>query len=202
MSRKRFALRLFEPFFTTKGAEKGTGLGLAVVHGIASEHGGRVELVSPPGAGAVFRFVLPRAAAVPGAAPAPPGNGTLRDGSGARVLVVEDEDGARASLCEVLAALGYRVTAVASAEEAAALPAGTTFDLLLTDFRLPGASGADLARDLRARWPALEVILMSGYTADEAVRQSVSAGTMRFLQKPFDMDSLARELHAALASSA
>ena len=194
--------RIFEPFFSTKGATKDTGLGLAVVQGIAAEHGGSVDLVSAPGAGATFRFVLPRAADPAAAASLREAAGTPEGGRGARVLVVEDEDGARASLAEVLAALGYRVTAVASAEGVAALPAGATYDVLLTDFRLPGASGADLARELRARWPALRVILMSGYTADEAVRQGVSAGTMRFLQKPFDMDSLARELHAALASSA
>jgi len=122
-------------------------------------------------------------------------------GRGARLLVVEDEDVARASLGEVLALLGYDVTAVASAEEVAVLPAQATYDLLLTDFRLPGATGADLARELRARWPALKVILMSGYTEDETVRQSVATGAVRFLQKPFDMDTLARELRAALESS-
>ena len=193
--------KIFEPFFTTKGAEKGTGLGLAVVNGIVSEHGGRVELVTAPGAGATFRVVLPRPAVSPEDTPTRDAGGAPDGGRGERILVVEDEDGARASLSGVLAALGYQATAVASAEEVATLPALATYDLLLTDFRLPGATGADLARELQARWPALKVILMSGYTADEAVRQSVGTGVLRFLQKPFDMDTLARELRAALESS-
>ncbi len=190
--------RIFEPFFTTKGAEKGTGLGLAVVHGIATEHGGRVELVSAPGAGATFRVVLPRAAASPQSTPPRVVDGTPDGHHEKRILVVEDEEAARASLVEVLAALGYHVTAVASAEAVATLPAESTYDLLLTDFRLPGASGADLARELCGRWPALRVILMSGYTADEAVRRDVKKGALRYLQKPFDMEALARELRAAL----
>ncbi len=193
--------RIFEPFFTTKGVEKGTGLGLAVVHGIASEHGGRVELVTAPGAGATFRVVLPRAAVAPAGAPSRDTGEMPGRGPGAHLLVVEDEDATRTSLGEVLAMLGYEVTAVASAEEVATLPAQAKYDLLLTDFRLPGASGADLARELRARWPALKVILMSGYTADEAVRQNVSSGAVRFLQKPFDMETLARELSAALEAN-
>ncbi len=192
--------RLFEPFFTTKEAGRGTGLGLSVVHGIVSAHGGRIDLESAPGRGTTFRIVLPRAASgthliVSDAVVA----GELATGRGERVLLVEDEEAARAGLIEILTMLGYRVDAVGSAEEAGRLPAKPPFDLLLTDLMLPGASGSDLARGLRERWPGLKVILMSGYANDEAVRRGVAAGAVRFLQKPFDMETLARELRAALA---
>ena len=79
-----------------------------------------------------------------------------------------------------------------------ASPADRPFAALLTDLMLPGASGGELAKDLRKRWPALKVILMSGYTEDEAVRLGGGAGYASFLQKPFDMATLAREIRAAL----
>ncbi len=83
---------------------------------------------------------------------------------------------------------------------ALALPDQPPFDLLLTDMMLPGASGIEVARGLSARWPALKVVLMSGYAQDDDVRRTVSRGELRFLQKPFDMATLARELRAALES--
>ncbi len=73
--------------------------------------------------------------------------------------------------------------------------------MLLTDLMLPGIAGPDLARGLKERWPALRVILMSGYTEDEVVRRGITEGSVRFLQKPFDMASLAREIQSALDES-
>jgi two-component system cell cycle sensor histidine kinase/response regulator CckA len=190
--------RIFEPFFTTKAQGAGTGLGLSVVHGIVTQHGGRVEVQSEPGRGSLFRVVLPRrlsgreerSAAVEAAA-RPAGGG------GERVLVVEDEQGAREGLAEILALLGYEVKAVPSAEEALAVPEDPPFHAVLTDLMLPGMTGGRLATTLSARWPELGVILMSGYPEDERVRHEVPAG-VRFLQKPFDMDTLAQALRAVL----
>jgi PAS domain S-box-containing protein len=195
--------RIFEPFFTTKEIGQGTGLGLSVVHGIVTSHGGRVEVSSEVGQGSTFRVVLPalgfgptpvarRDEVLPEAAP----------GAGERVLVVEDEEGAREGLEEILEILGYRPVAVASGEEALALAPGDPFDVLLTDLVLPGVNGADLAGLLSARWSRLAVILMSGYTEDEAMRRGIRAGEVRFLQKPFDMETLARELRSALEEMA
>jgi two-component system, cell cycle sensor histidine kinase and response regulator CckA len=113
--------------------------------------------------------------------------------------VVEDEDGAREGLRELLGTLGYEVVAVESGEAAAGLPVDHPFDMLLTDLMLPGMAGPRLAEVLKARWPALRVVLMSGYTEDEAIRRGVSAGDVRFLQKPFDMTTLAREVRGALS---
>jgi DNA-binding NtrC family response regulator len=90
------------------------------------------------------------------------------------------------------------VVSVGSGEAAGSLPADPPFDLLLTDLMLPGVAGPQLAIGLKERWPALKVILMSGYTEDETIRSGVGDGTLRFLQKPFDMATLAREVRAAL----
>ncbi len=192
--------RIFEPFFTTKEPGKGTGLGLSVVHGIITRHGGRIEVESRVSEGSTFRVVLPRAAS--GDSPAvertaEPASGG-RPGRSERVLLVEDDQAAREGLLDILLSLGYGVVATGSGEEAARLPAEEPFDLLLTDLMLPGMLGPRLADDLKRRWPGLKVILMSGYAEDEAVRRGVTAGTVRFLQKPFSMDALARELRAAL----
>jgi len=195
--------RIFEPYFTTKSVEKGTGLGLSVVHGIVSAHGGTIALESEAGAGATFTVTLPRAdaAVAPASAHPPAASPVAAAASGKRILVVEDEAAARESLAELLAMLGYEVVAMGSGEEAGVLPAEPPFDLLLTDVLLPGVSGSDLARGLCDRWPSLKVVLMSGYTEDEAVRTAVLSGSVRFLQKPFTIDMLARELHAALAAA-
>ena len=193
--------RIFEPFFTTKSAEKGSGLGLAVVHGIVTQHGGTIQVSDREGGGTVFRIQLPRASA--SEASAQPSSRVEADdlphGRGERVIVVEDETGTREGLVDLLTMLGYEVAAVGSAEEARRLPLEPAFDVLLSDLLLPDVSGAELARGFLERWPRLKVILMSGYTEDEAVRRGVGAGTLRFLQKPFDMRTLAREIRTAIA---
>jgi two-component system cell cycle sensor histidine kinase/response regulator CckA len=90
------------------------------------------------------------------------------------------------------------VTALATAEAVLALPEEPPFELMLTDLMLPDANGADLAALAGVRWPGMRVVLMSGYTASEAVRRVVESGQVHYLQKPFDIESLARELRAAL----
>ena len=191
--------RIFEPFFTTKPAGKGTGLGLSVVHGIVTSHGGTIRVDSEVGKGTNVRITL---CAAPDVVARPesgddPGR-QYAGGSGEKVLVVEDEKGAREGLCELLTVLGYAVAVAASAEEAAGLDAGREFDVLLTDMMLPGLSGIELAARLRQHRPDLKVILMSGYTDEDLVRQGVQVGDLRFLQKPFDMATLARVVRETL----
>ena len=164
--------RIFEPFFTTKDPGKGTGLGLSVVHGIVTQAGGRIEVENVGGRGTIVRVLLPRAAAgTPPEAQEATAEPRAVAGRGERVLIVEDEDGAREGLRDILTGLGYETVAVASGEEAGTLPDEPPYDLLLTDLMLPGIAGPELAVGLHERWPALRVILMSGYTEDEAVRQ-------------------------------
>ena len=190
---------IFEPFFTTKGDQSGTGLGLAVVHGIVTQHGGEIDVASTVGAGTTFTVVLPRRVEEDAVGTPAAGDGErLPQGNGERVLLVEDNDSVRRAFERLLVRLGYTVAAASSAEEADQLPASEPFTLLLTDMVLPGMSGAGLATRLRARWPALKVVFMSGYTEDEALRRRAAEGEVRFLQKPVALMTLAREVHAAL----
>jgi PAS domain S-box-containing protein len=186
----------FEPFLSIRPGDPGAGLDLAVVQGIIAEHQGRVEPAR--GERSSLRVTLPRRAA--GAAPLQEVRavtGEIPPGRGERVLLVEDEEAARAGLAEMLGMLGYRVEAYRSAEEALA-GSGEPFELLLTDFMLPGMSGGELASRLTQQWPQLRVVVMSGYAAEEAMHRNGALGALRFLQKPFGMEALAQELHAAL----
>jgi two-component system, cell cycle sensor histidine kinase and response regulator CckA len=194
--------RIFDPFFTTKPHGRGTGLGLTVVWGIARDHGGSVEVRSALGEGSTFRIVLPMGVDEGESSEPLPTLQAVPTGDGERVLLVEDEEGARQGLSELLGMLHYDVSAVASGEEAAQLPADPPFHLLLTDFRLPGATGLEVARSLSERWPAMKVVVMSGYAPDDLARDLFSEGAVHFLQKPFDMAALARALHAALQAPA
>jgi two-component system cell cycle sensor histidine kinase/response regulator CckA len=189
--------RIFEPFFTTKEVGKGSGLGLAVVHGIVQQHGGRIEVESRLGEGSRFRIVLPAAVSEAVLSSALKEEAEVPLGAG-RVLLVEDEEGVRAGLGALLEVIGYEVTAVGSGEEAMELPAFPAPDLMLTDITLPGIPGLALGDQLRGRWPSLKVVLMSGYV-EEALRTSASERGWHFLQKPFDLTDLASTLRAALS---
>jgi len=193
--------RVFDPFFTTKGVGKGTGLGLSVVHGIVTRYGGTITLDSGVGTGTRFHIRLPLTAAIVTPAAGLEFEEGVPTGAGERILVVEDEEGPRAGLEELLTLLGYRVTAVASGEAALALGEDERCQLLLSDVMLPGLGGPEVARALSERWLGLRVVLMSGYAEDEALRQRLGTAEMRFLQKPFDLVTVARELAAALAAA-
>jgi signal transduction histidine kinase len=186
--------RAFEPFFTTKAAGKGTGLGLATVHAIATQGGGRVRVSSTVGSGTCVTVYFPRCDRV-GERPGPP-LGAPR-GRGETVLLVEDADALRHLAVRLLERLGYKVLAASGAEAAMALFDAHVVDLLLTDVVMPGASGLELARRLLERRPSLKVIYISGYTEDVVAHDALARG-IGFLHKPFTSAELGRKIHQAL----
>jgi two-component system, cell cycle sensor histidine kinase and response regulator CckA len=190
--------RLFEPFFTTKEPGKGTGLGLATVHGIVTQSGGSIGVYSEVGRGTSFKVYFPRADAAEMVVemPAP----IARKSVGTQtVLVVEDEDGLRELAKRLLQRLGYTVLIAADAAEARRLfEENPTIDLLLTDVVMPGASGPELTRQLIEQRPALKVIYMSGYTEDAIVHHGILKPGIAFLNKPFTSQTLGEKIRDVL----
>lgn len=179
--------RIFEPYFTTKGEGRGTGLGLSMVYGIVRSHGGRVEVESAPGAGTTFTVSLPSTSAPvapePPAAAAPSAD-RLR---GKRVLVVDDEPALRKVLEDQLARAGATVTATGDGAEAAeAWRTRGPFDAVVTDLRMPRATGLDLYRVVRAAAPAIPFLLMSGHGIEEASQALAGDRHAGALAKPWD----------------
>lgn len=194
---------IFEPFYSTKGRGRGSGLGLAVVEGIVRGLGGRIEVDTEVGRGTRFRILLQLApdSSTEDLGNAPHGEDTLPQGGGEKVLVIEDEQGAREGLTEALTMLGYEVFAAGSGEEALSLPVAPSMDAVISDLVLPGIPGPDVVHELTGRWPRLAAILMSGYTDDESVQKQARDRSLRFLNKPFEIAQMAVELRAALVAS-
>ena len=189
--------RACDPFFTTKAVGKGSGLGLAMVSGMAQQSGGALRIDSWPGGGTVVTLLLPVVEAKTAAHPAPTGDGTTPDGGGASVLVVDDDDLVRAGLEISLSGLGYRVLAANSGETALnILRQEGRVDALLTDFAMPGMNGAALVQEIRRISPDIPTILMTGYD-DNPVSIQVSGR----LLKPFRLQDLARHLAAILTKT-
>jgi signal transduction histidine kinase len=188
--------RLFEPFFTTKEVGKGTGLGLATIHGIVARIGGRVDVRSEVGQGSSFIVSFPRAAAAEIAVDPPP---IPRPRPGTQtVLIVEDENELRDVARKLLDRQGYTVLVAANADEALRQFAQTgSIDVLLTDVVMPGTSGPELARRLMERHPALKVIYMTGYTDDATLHRGVLNPGVALLHKPFTSDTLGRKVREA-----
>lgn len=182
--------RLFEPYFSTK--EDGTGLGLSTVFGIAKQSRGFVRVESTPGAGACFRVYLPAVEQPAEPIVRRPAIAGVTKGGSELLLVVEDQEPVRQVLVRALTRFGYNVIPAQTAEEALAFAeeeAGE-IDLLLTDVRLPGRSGPDLARALQRRCPALKVIYISGFTDQEVLEEAGPGGRWVFLPKPFSVEDL------------
>ena len=190
--------RLFEPFFTTKPIGKGTGLGLATVHGVVKRSGGTIGVYSEVGTGTSFKVYLPMAdpATVAPSAPVV----LPRPSAGAEtVLVVEDSDGLRELAKRLLERQGYRVLVAANADQALGLFAqNPSIGVLLTDVVMPGASGPELTKQMIEQRPALKVIYMSGYTEDAIVHHGVLDAEVAFLHKPFTSDTLGRKIREVL----
>ena len=181
--------RIFEPFFTTKPPDQGTGLGLSMVYGIVEQHGGCVTVKSEPGAGAEFTCYLPACAPGQRARLAEPAQVPAR-GVGQTLLVVDDELPVRELAREVLEEFGYRVIEAPNGETALDIHASREVDLVLLDLSMPGISGPETLRRLRARDPSLPVVLWSGYSAEDDLPATVGAEANAFLEKPFMLHAL------------
>jgi len=183
--------RIFEPFFTTKGVGQGTGLGLAVCHGIVENAGGSIRVTSALGAGTTFTIRLP--ASRDRVSPTR-GSGALT-GLGSVVLVAEDEPSIRTLVSRMLTARGFRV--LTGEDGVAALEAMAEGDeppaLLISDVVMPRMGGVELAREVRRLVPGIPVLFMSGYTSSAALPDEDLTGAA-FIAKPFSTDDLMRRV--------
>ncbi len=192
--------KVFDPFFSTKNDQERSGLGLATVYGIVKQNAGNVWLYSEPGLGTTVKVYLPRSRET--GKPAPD-RGEVESGNpklDARILLVEDNDEFRASTCEILASLGYAVSAARNGEQAlAALEASTApIDLLITDVIMPGLSGVDLARRVREKIVTVPILFISAFNDRVLAEHGLEGARASFLQKPFSAARLAKEVRGIL----
>jgi PAS domain S-box-containing protein len=189
--------RIFEPFFTTKGPGEGTGMGLAVVHGIIASHGGAITVESAPNHGTTVRVYLPASVELPVArvrpeAPVPHGR--------ARILFVDDEQALADLGHALLTALGYEVVAVTSSLEAVAVfqAAPERFDLVITDYTMPQLTGEALAHALRGIRPTLPIILCTGFSETMTAERAQAVGIDAFCLKPVVLQELEQTIRRVL----
>jgi CheY-like chemotaxis protein len=192
---------IFEPFFTTKDTGKGTGLGLAVVHGIVKSHDGAILVQSAAGRGSTFEIYFPAVEAEPPAPAVAPA--AIPRGHGERILVVDDDAVSGFALEKIVESLGYQVTRCSRPEEAlarfAAVP--SSYDLVVSDYAMPGMNGEELIGRLAQIRPELPVIMASGFL-ENARQRIIEQGIARaVLSKPVKRDELAREIAAGLAAT-
>ncbi|MBL8727764.1 MAG: PAS domain-containing protein [Planctomycetes bacterium] len=190
--------QMFEPFFTTKTGGRGTGLGLATVHGIVLQNHGCIDVHSAPGSGTTIDVYLPLHAGP--CQPLPVAAAPESTAAGGTVLLVEDEPPLLSLAKRILEQHGYSVLATASAQIALALAArdDTRIDLLVTDLVMPELSGKELAARILALRPDLKVLYLSGYFHEFAAHPGARAAHETFLAKPFTADELAAKVREAL----
>ncbi len=190
--------RVFEPFFTTKEKGKGTGLGLATVYGIVKQSGGNIWVYTEPGQGTTFKIYLPRVdePLTEEGKKEEPG---LFLGIGV-ILVVEDEEGVRKLVLDMLKKQGYSVLEAANEEEALLLcqQYKDTIHLMVTDVVMPRISGPELAKRLVVIHPEMKVLYMSGYADSAIVHHGVLKEGVNFIQKPFTIEGLAKKVREVL----
>jgi len=192
--------RIFDPFFTTKKPGEGTGMGLAVVHGIVKSLNGAVTVESQPGKGSVFTVYLPIVAretertVQEATLPLPGGR--------ERILFVDDETPIAEMNCTILQRLGYEVTALSSSTEAFEVFAShpEAFDLVITDQTMPDLTGAELAKRIRSIRKETPVILVTGFSETMDAERARKIGINQLLMKPIIKQELAEAIRTAMES--
>jgi CheY-like chemotaxis protein len=186
--------RIFEPFFTTKAGNEGTGLGLAVVYGIISGHRGFIDVESRPGLGSSFKIMMP--ASEIDAVAAVPSELTSFPGGTESLLIVDDEDALRQILRTAFTRKGYRVVSASNGLEAIEILGNPShsIDAVLLDINMPGASGIEVLRSIKAHRPELPVLVLSGHISAETRIVLEHLGQTDTLSKPYRLDELGRRL--------
>jgi signal transduction histidine kinase/DNA-binding response OmpR family regulator len=193
--------RVFEPFFTTKPEGKGTGLGLAQAYGFVKQTGGHIKIYSEPGHGTTIKLYLPRTRRERDVIDNAAGRPVL--GGSEHILVVEDDEGVRAAVVDMLTDLGYRVSKAGDAESALTLLETVKPDLIFTDVVMPGALHTrEFTRRAQAKYPNLLVLYTSGYTQNAIVHNGKLDDDALLLSKPYRKDELARKLRSVFAGTA
>jgi nitrogen-specific signal transduction histidine kinase len=178
--------RIFEPFFSTKGL-RGTGLGLAMVYGIVSRHGGEVTVESTEGAGSTFTIHLPPGRLRSTEVSWPP---ALRSEGTARVLVIDDEPHVREILAEILRVQKHEVVEAGLGVEGLIRFRERSFDLVMTDLAMPGMSGWQVAQAIKAERPEVPVVLVTGWGVEVPPDQLRQNGVDRVMTKPFRFEDV------------
>ncbi len=184
--------RIFEPFFTTRQVGQGTGLGLSVVHGIMQTHQGGIDVGSTPGLGSTFHLYFPACEDALPAPAEPQATPAVVHGQGRHVMYVDDDQALVFLVERVLRRKGFTVTSFTDPLEAQAAltERAQDFDLLVTDYNMPGFSGVDLLRAAKAVRPDLPVALASGYVTPEIEKSAFEAGASALVYKPNDVNEL------------
>jgi PAS domain S-box-containing protein len=189
--------KIFDPFFTTKKMEEGTGMGLAVVHGIIKAHGGAITVQSKAGKGSEFQIYLPRVEGIelPGGTEAP----AVENGQ-ERLLFVDDEEWLVDMWKEILESLGYGMTVTTRPLEALNMfkKNPQDFDLVIADQTMPQMTGLELAQELLALRPELPIILVTGFSQVVTPEKAKAAGVREFIMKPLSISELTNAISQAL----
>ena len=191
--------RIFEPFFTTKPLGQGTGLGLSTVQGVVTQSGGHLDVYSEPGRGSTFKVYLP---ILPpeGNEPREPEDKTAAAGGKETILVVEDEPEVRQFTVQALESYGYNVIEANDGEEGLEIcrQMGDVIDLVVTDVVMPRMSGRELANRAWRMLPEMKFLFMSGYTDNALSMNGVLEPHVRFIEKPFSLEGMAKRVREVL----
>lgn len=195
------ASRAFDPFFTTKPIGMGTGLGLSMIYGFTQQSGGQARIDSVPGEGTTVSLFLPCVAAEPAETPEGGERPVVQgDGSGYKVLVVDDEAIVRMLVHDVLEDLGYRVLEAAEGDEGLGLlREHADIDLLISDVGLPGMNGRQLADAARQLYPDLKVLFITGYAEHSVIGGGNMERGMYIMTKPFALEKLVARIETVMA---